>query len=534
MRIDAAWRAGARNVLAVMPTGAGKTKVFAHKVASYNGAAIAIAHRSELVSQMSQAFAREGVRHRVIGASGLQRLCTQLQMEEFGRSFVDPNSRAGVASVDTLIGMPPATPWFAQVGRWIQDEAHHVLEENKWGKACELFPNAYGLGVTATPTRADGKGLGRHAEGLFDEMVIGPGMRELITRGYLCDYKIYAPPSDLDLSNVTVTATGDYSPEKLKAARRRSTVTGDVVKHYLRLARGKRGITFDTDVESATETAAAYRNAGVPAEVVSGKTPDGLRANIMRRFKAGELLQLVNCDLFGEGTDVPAVEVVSMARPTQSYGLYVQQFGRALRILAGKTHAIIIDHVDNVHRHGLPDAYREWSLNSRERSSRGKQDGAIPLTTCRSDGCFQVYERVLVSCPYCGHRPEVADRSAPKFVDGDLVELDPATLARLRGEAEAIHQAPNLHGVPEVARNNFLKYHDMRQHAQVELGRVIATWAGWQQHQGRGDQESYRRFYFQFGTDVATAQTLKTADATALADRIRNELSRANVKGIYE
>jgi superfamily II DNA or RNA helicase len=344
-RVYAAWHAGRRVVMLVLPTGAGKTVVFANILGEFQGAACAVAHRAELVTQMSVALARENVRHRVIGPATLQRACSSAHLDRLKRDYVDPNGRVAVASVDTLIGMDPATPWLHQVGLWIQDEAHHVLAENKWGKACALFPNAYGLGVTATPTRADGKGLGAHAEGLMQELIVGPTMRELINRGYLTEYRVFAPPSDIDLSAVPVTDSGDYSPVKLRGARRRSHITGDVVQHYLRIAPGKLGVTFDTDIESATETAQAYRDAGVPAEVVTSKTPDHVRSSILRRFERREILELVNVDLFGEGFDLPAIEVVSMARPTQSYSLYCQQFGRALRPLEGKTHAIIIDHV---------------------------------------------------------------------------------------------------------------------------------------------------------------------------------------------
>lgn len=527
----AAWNAGARNVLAVMPTGAGKTFTFSRIAAAFNTAVCAIAHRRELVTQMSSALARQGVRHRVIGPSSVAKACVTLHMDEFKRSFYDPSARVAVAGVDTLVGHDPADPWLAQVGLWIQDEAHHVLVGNKWGRACELFPNARGLGVTATPLRSDGKGLGRHADGVFDVLVEGPSMRDLISRGYLTDYRIFAPPSDLDLSSVPTTDGGDYSPPKLAAARRASHITGDVVQHYLRIARGKLGVTFDVDVQSATETATAYCAAGVPAEVVTAKTPDLLRASIMRRFRNRELLQLVNVDLFGEGVDIPAIEVVSMARPTQSYGLYVQQFGRALRPLEGKPHAIIIDHVGNVARHGLPDAKREWSLDRRERRSRSAPTDVIPVRTCLNPECMSVYERVYSSCPFCGHAPVVADRSAPDRVDGDLCEVDPAVLRALRGEIARVDGPPPVvPGLGGDANAAIFRRHNERQAAQRTLRQAVALWAGWQRSQGREDPESYRRFFFKFGTDVATAETLGANQANDLEARIRTELANHNVR----
>lgn len=528
--IYAQWRAGKRNVMGVLPTGGGKTFVFSRITSAFAAPVCAVAHRAELVTQMSVALAREGVRHRVIGPAALQRACSTAHLDRLGRDYVDPNNRVAAASVDTLINMPEATPWFAQVGLWIMDEAHHVLKDNKWGKACSLFPNAYGLGVTATPTRADGKGLGRHADGLMDALVIGPTMRELIGRGYLTDYRIFAPPSDLDLSTVTITASGDFSPPKLVAARRRSHITGDVVQHYLRIARGKLGITFDTDIESAEETAEAYRQAGVPAEVVTGKTPGHVRSSVLRRFERREVLQLVNVDLFGEGFDVPAVEVVSMARPTQSYSLYCQQFGRALRILEGKKHAIIIDHVGNVARHGLPDAYREWSLDRRERRSRSAPSDVIPVRTCTNEECVAVYERVLTACPYCGTVPPITNRSSPEQVDGDLAELDPSVLAALRGEVARIDRAPVFPaGLPMHANAHIIRTHEERQVAQRALRHAIALWGGWNHSLGRSEAEGHRRFFYAFGLDVMTAQTLNAEKARALEARIRDDLNRNNV-----
>ena len=524
------WGQGARNVLAVLPTGGGKSFVVAREVSDYQGAACVIAHRGELVTQLSTALAREGVRHRVVGPDSLRRSITAVHMEEFNRSFYDPGARVAVASVNTLALMDPKDPWVRQVGMWVQDECHHVLAENLWGKACKLFPNAFGLGVTATPLRADGKGLGSHADGLFDAMVVGPSMRELIERGYLSEYRVFAPPSDIDLSKVTTTDSGDFSPPKLREARRRSHITGDVVKHYLRIAPGKLGVTFEVDIDSATETAAAYRAAGVTAEVVSSKTPEALRRQILRRFRAREVLQLVNVDLFGEGFDLPAIEVVSMARPTMSYGLFCQQFGRALRPLDGKTHAIIIDHVSNVIRHRLPDAPREWSLDRRERRARSAADDAIPLRTCLNEECVQVYERVLPACPFCGHTPVPADRSAPEFVDGDLLELDPAVLAALRGEAQRLRDEPTYPSSAGIdTRHAIFKRHSERRVSQSELERTIALWAGWQEHLGRGLNETYRRFYHRFGVDIATAQTLGTREAYALLERVAAELQQHNV-----
>ena len=408
---------------------------------------------------------------------------------------------------------------------FIVHNCHHVLQKNKWGKAATMFPNARMLGVTATPERADGNGLGRHHDGLFDDMIVGPTMRELIDRGYLTDYRIFAPPGDLDLSSVEISkATGDYSKVKLSTAVEKSHILGDVVKHYIKIANGKLGITFCTNVEQATKTAENFNNAGVPAMVVSAKTPDIERAEILQKFKKRELLQLVNVDLFGEGFDLPSIEVVSMARPTKSYGLFIQIFGRALRPSEGKKTAIIIDHVGNVMEHGLPDAQRVWSLDRRPRRSKGPAD-TIPCKICTD--CTGVFEKIYKECPYCGHIDEPTTRTNIKYVDGDLFELDTDTLKLMRGDVDKIDQSgedfkkecEEKHMKPEWIGAH-AKRHLANQESQVTLRETLAKWSGIQRFNGHTDSEIYRLFYFKFGVDMLTAQGLKKKECLELNDRV--------------
>lgn len=559
------WREGRRNVLVKSPTGSGKTVITAAIVREANCAVASIAHRSELVTQKSMALAREGIPHRVVGSAQLRRDCTTLHMDELGRNLVNANARVGVCSVDTLIGHDKGDPWLHQVGLWDMDEAHHVLKTNKWGKGAAMFPNALGMGVTATEARADGCGLGRHADGLFDALVEGPSPRDLIDAGYLTNYRIFAPPSDVDYSEVTITASGDYSPAKLRAAVHASDkIVGDVVRHYKEishrlLGRLGLGVTFAVDIEAAQEIAAAFRAAGVPAEVVSAKTPPLLRAQILRRFKAREVLQLVNVDLFGEGFDLPAIEIVSMVRKTESFPLFVQQFGRVLRPMlpgdvaakwgtftdaerlayiaqSAKPYGIIIDHVGNVIRHGLPDAPRDASLDRRVKRASGASD-AIPLRSCvnpNANGtgvaCAFVYPRTLKACPFCKYEPEPPARTAPEFVDGDLHELTPETLAAMRGKVAVIDGAPRIPGhLDAMAARGLQNRHHERQVAQHHLREKIALWAGWQRHKGLDDSQSYRTFYHMFGLDVLSAQALGRPEAEALALKIQTVLDKHGV-----
>ncbi len=544
------WAQGVRNVCLVMGCGLGKTATFCSILADHQGYSIAIAHRMELVGQMALTLARNGVRHRVIGSTELTKFVIQEQMRELGTSYYDPNARCAVASVDTIISRADdLRHWLAQVSLWVVDEAHHLLRANKWGIAIAMMPNAFGLGPTATPGRADGRGIGRDAEGFFDAMVVGPSMRWAIDEGYLTDYRIFCPPSDLDTSNVPVTDSGDFSPKPLKKAVKESHIVGDIVAHYLRITPGKLGVVFNSDTDIASDMAAKFNNAGVKCEVVTGKTPNSIRSEIIRRFRKAVVTMLSSVDIFGEGFDLPAIFVAIFGRPTQSFAVYCQQFGRAIRPIyapgydlsttsgrlasiaaSEKPYAVIIDPVGNVLRHGLPDAPRELSMASRDKRTKATATDEIPLRPCPQ--CTRPYERVLVRCPYCDHKPEPAGRGAPEFVDGDLYELDAATLMRMRSEVERVDQdfepvaqAMQRAGAPDIAVASARKQHRLRGEMQEALRASIAWWAGWLKANGRDDAESMRRFYHTFGTDILTAQSLSRPDALALADRINLHLA---------
>jgi DNA repair protein RadD len=524
LRFDDAWAGGEQNVLGVLPTGGGKGALIGGAAAHHDGPTCSIAHRQELVAQISYALCRFGVEHRIVAAEATVREIVRVQCEEFGRSFYNPRARHGVASVDTLVLLPESDKWLPSVTKWTIDECHHLCREgtakgsvNKWQKAINRMPRAKGLGLTATPLRADGKGLGRHADGIMDVMIEGPEMRELIRRGYLTDYEVYCPPTDIDLSQVGHAPSGDYSPEGVrKAVHESRTIVGDVVASYAKIALGERGVTFCVDIESAMEVCAEYRRYGIPAEVLTGKTPVAIRAGILRRLRAGTLWQVVSVDVLSEGFDLPAIQVVSFVRPTDSLGLYRQQFGRVLRIMEGKTVAKVIDHVGNVIRHRPPDALRKWSLDRRERRAKGTPDDLIPMRACPQ--CTRPYEKHLVGCPYCGHFPEPVLRKSPEHVEGDLVLLSPETLARLRGEVDAPMKHPFNAG-PEIM-GALRKRHAAKTEAQRALREAMDQWGGYRLAAGEGEREQQKRFFLTFGVDVLTAQTLGAKEAASLRERV--------------
>ena len=537
--INAAWLAGYINIILVLATRAGKTVLFSKIIKDYKGVQVAIAHRQELIGQMSLTLARFGVKHNAIAPNKVIKFLVELHVKELGQSFYEPTALISVAGVDTLLSRKDKlTEWAKQVGRWVQDEAHHVLEENKWGRVAAMFPNAQGLGVTANTIRADGKGLGRHADGIFDKLIVSVGLYDLIQMGYATPYRIISPQTkDLDLDAVKISnRTGDYNRDQLVMATRKSSIIGDVVEHYKKFAVGKLGITFATDVETAGKISDQFNAAGVPAEVVSAKTPDRDRIKIQERFKNREILQMVNVDLFGEGYDVPAIEVVSMARATTSFNLFCQQFARGLTIMDSKKEAIILDHVGNCVRfsmtHGMPDSEIQWSLDRREARGRGKKNpDLIPQKSCLNPECLVVYEAIHKECPYCGFYPTPTARTGPEFVDGDLEELDFATLEKMRGRIKRVDTPANMmYGefqrmqLTPLAVAGAVKKHRLKQNAIKILRDSIAWWAGHQKALGRTDSQSHRLFWFKFGIDSMNAQCLGRPAMEALTERINTDI----------
>ena len=531
------WALGKRFVVLVMPTGAGKAACLCEiaRLEEQRGQRVLItAHRQELITQLSLTLARFGLPHQVIAAKPTVRYATRLHMETVGANFVDPNARIVVASVQSVKPDQIKTfSLFKDKLTIIGDEFHHYTKQSQtWGKVFTPLDDAgaRGLGLTATPCRADGKGLSRETDGYGDALVVGPTMRELIDSGYLSDYRIYCPPTDLHLEHVKVSnSTGDYAERELKAEIAESHIVGDIVEHYLKIAPGKRGITFTVGVDMAEDVAEQYRKRGVPATAVSGRMDDAERIQALRDLKSGKILQLVNDSVLTEGTDEPSVEVITFARPTQSYGLYCQMFGRGTRVSkeTGKTHAIIIDAVSNVMRHGLPDAPREWSLDRRERRGSGKTD-AIPVRTCLNPECVSVYERYLNACPYCGTPiPPPAERSGPELVDGDLFELDPAILEQLRKSVAKVDMSAQDYrdelvrqGVPQIGVMANVKRHIARQETIGQLRETMAWWAGHQRAKGLKDSEIFKLFFMRYGVDWLSAQKMKRDDALSLMEKL--------------
>lgn len=421
-----AYAGGARRPLFVLPTGGGKTFVFAYiagQAAARGGRVVVLVHRQELLRQASASLSSIGVRHGLIAP---------------GEPF-QPREAVQVASVQTLVRRLHRM----DMARWspsliIIDEAHHATA-GTWSRILDHWPSSRALGVTATPVRGDGQGL----DEAFDAMVQGPQISQLIDTGHLVTPEVYAPPMVADLSGVRI-ARGDYARGQAADAMDKPRISGDAVTHYERICRGQPAIAFCCSVAHAEHVAERFTEAGWMSASIDGTMSDGDRAQRISDLGSGALHVLTSCDIVSEGTDIPVVSAAILLRPTQSEGLYLQQVGRVLRPAAGKRCAYIIDHVGNVQRHGMPDEDRAWSLAGRAGGERS-ETGPPPPSTCeRCFGQFRVVPKRPDKCPICGAPLPVVDRGAQLEVDdgAELVKVDEAhrraiRRQRAREEAEA-------------------------------------------------------------------------------------------------
>ncbi|NEO45313.1 MAG: DEAD/DEAH box helicase [Moorea sp. SIO4A3] len=332
------WKKGNRRVMAQLPTGGGKTCVLS-AIANYftqqNLKVLAIAHRKELIEQLSQKLQE---------ITGMPVGCIKAGIP------LEPQHSIQVASIQTLVRRKP----YPEADLIIIDEAHHAASKS-YTDTMAAYPDAHIVGFTATPTRTDGQGFLQ----LFDVLVKGVTTSHLIEHGCLSKFKVFGAIA-IDTKGLKASVNEDYNQGELE--KRAMAVVGDVVPAWKKHALGKKTIVFAVGVKHSQAIAAAFNNEGITAEHLDGKTPAGKREEALERFRNGKTTILSNCGLFGEGVDIPSIEAVQICRPTVSKIVHFQQIGRALRPSSGKSHAIIIDHSENWRYHGLPDTHVEWSL----------------------------------------------------------------------------------------------------------------------------------------------------------------------------
>ncbi|MBB1069140.1 DEAD/DEAH box helicase [Limosilactobacillus sp. RRLNB_1_1] len=297
------------------------------------------------------------------------------------------------------------------------DEAHHVLAKS-YQRILGAFPNAYKLLFTATPYRLGGQGF----TDVADDLIIGKPVSWLIDHHFLAPVDYYAP-SYIDTAKLKVKRTGEFDESSIKEAMK-PKIYGNAVKHYMKLAKGMQAIAYTYNVESAQRLANSFNGYGISAKAVSGKTPKDERKKIIEDYRQGKIQIVTNAELFTEGLDLPNVDCVIMLRPTQSLSLYLQFAMRSMNPRKDKT-AVIIDHVGNVQRFGLPTDDRQWSLEGKGKDKQQSESTIKPVSVCPT--CFASFYRTNDICPYCGS--PLGEEKEIEVVDN--VQLKKVTKSRL-------------------------------------------------------------------------------------------------------
>lgn len=396
-----------RRVLAVAPTGSGKTVTFSYiaaNAASKGKRVMIVAHRIEIVEQISLALDRFGVRH--------------------GRIWPGNSMTGDLVNVAMIQSLARRMHQVEEPALLVVDEAHHAVA-GQWSKVADQWTKARHLGVTATPQRADGRGLGA----AFDDMVIGPSVGSLIEGGFLAGFDYFAPPQQADLSGIK-TRAGDFAIDELANAMDRATITGDAVSHYHNHLGGRSAIAFCVTVEHAQHVADQFARAGIRAASVDGSMDKATRSNRIASIGDGRLQVLTSCDLISEGTDIPSVAGAILLRPTQSLSTFLQQVGRVLRPKADGSRAIILDHVGNAGKHGLPDEDRQWTLDVKP--SKPKSPTLSVCKACYRNFAQGASGQPCPDQPGCLFGPKLtAERREMEIVSGELQAIHKAEAERL-------------------------------------------------------------------------------------------------------
>lgn len=413
---------GHHKPLVVLPTGAGKTVVFAwlaNQTQRKNNKVWFLVHRRELMDQTVATFER----------------------------FNIPRDRIYIGMVATVANHPERLP---KPDLIIFDEGHHA-SATTWLKITQAFPDAYLIGLTATPCRLDGKPLGQ----VYDDLIIGVTTADLIGSGHLAKYRYFAP-AVADLSALKRKGA-DFDQEQAGEILSQRAVFGDVIEHWQKYADGYQTIAYCSSIKHSQATAEAFQAHGILAVHFDGNTPAEQRRQIVQDFRDGKIQILCNVDLIGEGFDVPDCWCCILLRPTSSLGLFIQQAGRALRPQPGKI-AIVLDHVGNYTRHGLPDDPRSWSLTDTVKAGpEYGEDGKLNVRQCLQ--CYCTFKTGPDCCPNCGApiamtREEIKNIKAIRLEEikqGYRAKADEAV------KAKDLNQCKNLTELQAYARAHGLK-----------------------------------------------------------------------------
>lgn len=415
-KVRDSYKQGYKSPCVVAPCGAGKSVIIAdvaRMTTEKGNRVLFLVHRRELVDQIKESFEFNHVDLNLVHFGMVQTVVRRLE------KMHKPH----------LI---------------ITDENHHGMA-NSYRKIYDHFKDVPRLGFTATPVRLNGSGLGDVNDILIEEV----SAKWLIENNFLSPYKYYAPKL-INTDKLKLNSLKEFSSTSVNDAMNENKIYGDVIKHYRDLADGEQAIAYCHSVEASERTAYEFKQAGIEAAHIDGTTPKEVRNSIINDFRDRRIQVLCNVDLIGEGFNVPDCSTVIMLRPTQSLSLFIQQSMRGMRYRPGKT-SVIIDHVGNVNRHGLPDDDREWSLKSKKTT---KAETEIKIKEC--ENCFSVYSPKEERCPYCGHKPEVKERK--EYDVDEQAELEEVTESPvLKLDFREPSECKNMKELYELAENRGYK-----------------------------------------------------------------------------
>ncbi|HEX7906735.1 MAG TPA: DEAD/DEAH box helicase [Paraburkholderia sp.] len=517
------FRAGLHPTLFVLPAGGGKTYTFSYiasSAAARGTSVVIIVHRKELLLQASASLRSLGIKHGLISP----------------HFTPDPTQLIQVASIDTLLIRLKKGPM--NFGLVIFDEAHHVVADNKWGRCYEALGRPPMLGVTATPVRTDGKGLGEHAGGLFKTMVLGPSKPELIRRGNLIASTVYCSFDTPDLKGVGKNKDGDYNAAELAERVDKPHITGSAVAHYTEICPGARAIVFCASVKHAQHVCDEFNAAGYRFALLVGEPvmSDAERTAVNKKLKTGELQGACTVDLVSEGYDLPALQCCIMLRPTASESLFLQQVGRVERPEDGKTECWLLDHVGNIgsmvdgefkRKHGMPHWDREWTLDGRKKGKGKKSDDEETFPVKQCPKCFHVHEPAPV-CPACKFVYPLPAARQLEQVEGKLGKVTPEMEAAFKqkqradqGRAQTVDEMVNVLG---YSRGRAEKIDKARREKADLIERLTAGLEAWKTRTGKS-------VLSEFGKPIGAVKSMKPKDLRAWRDQL---LAKVDAEGLHD
>lgn len=358
---------GKKSICLVSPTGSGKTIIAAHIIHSAlakKRRVLFLAHRRELIDQCAEKLRALGIWDYNVVLSG----------HPHSRN---PNAPMQIASIQTLIRReyPPAD-------LIIVDESHHVCG-GQYQTLLKNYPDAYVLGLTATPERLDGKGL----DDIFQDLLEVATVPQLIEQGFLVKPTCLSPSREMaekikeSLSGIKIRG-GDYDEGELGDAMDNKVLIGDIIEHWKEWAFGQKTIVFAASILHSQHIVEQFTNAGITAAHIDGKMGTMERERILSAWRTPALDVVSNCQILTEGFDYPELSCCIEARPTKSLALHLQMVGRIMRVANGKNGAIILDHAGNIAEHGVPHAERIWTLEGSAKKRKPEKPHACFMPGC--------------------------------------------------------------------------------------------------------------------------------------------------------